>query len=52
MIKTGEKGKEEDLNFSYNEIEINKELTFNELIYDIDKKEKKVNIIVTKVEEE
>ena len=52
MIKTGEKEKEEDLNFSYNEIEINKELTFNELIYDIDKKEKKVNIIVTKVEEE
>ena len=52
LIKTGEKEKEEDLNFSYNEIEINKELTFNELIYDIDKKEKKVNIIVSKNKED
>ena len=43
--------KEDDLDFFYNEIKIDKKLTFNELAIDIDKKNKEMNITVKNNEE-
>ena len=45
-------GNETNLCFLYNGNRINKEITFNEQANDLDKNRKKMNIIITKIDEE